>query len=159
MHCFVYWNFHKRLYSIRAEEGENKGLVLAHANKLLLERPTFRVSEAGRDRVIAEDRKNVHAGVVGKLVAMVGETYEQRINPASFLWQGYDERLAEGVRNQGRFVRYNPRKAGYFFYEEGEIGYMQIIPVDEGMTAYMAVSQWGTPDMYVAGSQRVLANT
>jgi hypothetical protein len=117
------------------------------------------VSEAGRDRVIAEDRKNVHAGVVGKLIALVGESYEGRLNAARYIWQDYDEGFARGIKDQGRFVRYNPKVADYFFYEEGEIGRMRTHRVDEGMTAYMAVTQWGTPDMYVAGSQRVLANT
>jgi len=38
-----------------------------HAEALLLESVSFKVSEAGRQRVIRERSKNVHAGLVGEL--------------------------------------------------------------------------------------------
>lgn len=64
---FVYFNLHKNLFSVKALTGEHKGKVVAHMNELNLKDVSFRVSEAGRQRVLAEKRKNVHAGVVGYL--------------------------------------------------------------------------------------------
>ena len=77
---YVYFNLHKGCLSIKALSGTCKGLVVAHANILTLTDVTFKVSEAGRQRVLREQRKNVHAGVVGYLqgfesVSSVG--YEQ----------------------------------------------------------------------------------
>jgi len=65
MKVFVYFNLHKKCFSIKALEGQFKGLVIGHTNRVLLSDVTFKVSAAGRRRVLAEKRKNVHAGVVG----------------------------------------------------------------------------------------------
>lgn len=62
---FVYFNLHKKCFSIKALDGANKGKVIAHRNVVMLCSPTFKVSEAGRQRVLKEQRKNVHAGVAG----------------------------------------------------------------------------------------------
>lgn len=67
MKVFVYWNLHKNCWSVKALEGENKGRVIYHAQNVTLSDCTFRVSKAGRERVLREKRKNVHAGVVGQL--------------------------------------------------------------------------------------------
>jgi 5-formaminoimidazole-4-carboxamide-1-beta-D-ribofuranosyl 5'-monophosphate synthetase len=69
MKVFVYFNLHKKLFSIKAMEGENKGKVIGHSPVVLLDDVTFKVSEAGRQRVIRERKKNVHAGVMGHLNA------------------------------------------------------------------------------------------
>jgi hypothetical protein len=74
MRVFVYFNLHKRCYSIKALEGENKGRVIHHASRVMLAECGFKVSEAGRQRVLATKRKNVHAGVVGRLVGHVPHT-------------------------------------------------------------------------------------
>jgi hypothetical protein len=62
---FCYFNLHKRCFSIRAMEGPEKGRVIAHRERVILYKGETRVSEAGRQRVIREQRKNVHAGIVG----------------------------------------------------------------------------------------------
>lgn len=62
---FVYWNLHRRCWSLRATHGVSKGKVIAHADLLMLTHVQPKVSEAGRRRVIAEGVKNVHAGLVG----------------------------------------------------------------------------------------------
>jgi hypothetical protein len=64
---FVYFNLHRKLWSIKALEGPMKGRVIDHQRQVYLERCTFKVSEAGRQRVLRERKKNVHAGVVGYL--------------------------------------------------------------------------------------------
>lgn len=59
---FVYWNLHKQLFSVKSVK---TGRVVAHVDNLYLRDATFKVSEAGRQRVLREKRKNVHAGVQG----------------------------------------------------------------------------------------------
>jgi hypothetical protein len=63
----VYFNLHRKLFSVVALEGERKGRVIAHKTHLRLANAQFKVSEAGRQRVLREKRKNVHAFVVGEL--------------------------------------------------------------------------------------------
>lgn len=65
MAVFVYFNLHKRCWSIR---DSLTGLVVGHADKVLLTDCLFKVSEPGRLRTIREKKKNVHAGIQGKLV-------------------------------------------------------------------------------------------
>lgn len=57
----VYFNLHNRLFSV-----QHKGRVVAHVPEVSLEDVNFRVNEAGRQRVLEEQRKNVHAFVEGK---------------------------------------------------------------------------------------------
>ncbi len=66
----VYFNLHKKVFSIKALSGEFKGRVIAHSEYVELENCKFKVSEAGRQRVLREKRKNVHAFVTGDLVSM-----------------------------------------------------------------------------------------
>ena len=61
----VYFNLHKKLFSIVAMEGEEKGLVIGHTDYIELANPEFRVQQKGRDKVLREKRKNVHAYVTG----------------------------------------------------------------------------------------------
>jgi hypothetical protein len=61
----VYRNLRKKCWSIRAMEGRRKGRVVAHADSLHLYHCKFHVSEAGRQRVLREKKKNVHAWVSG----------------------------------------------------------------------------------------------
>ena len=56
----VYWNLHKKCFSVK-----QKGKVVAHTNYVELIYPSYRVSQSGRNRVLREQRKNVHAYVVG----------------------------------------------------------------------------------------------
>ena len=58
----VYYNLHKKRLSIRY-----KGKVIEHAREVTLTDAKFHVSEKGRQRVLKEKRKNVHAYVSGKL--------------------------------------------------------------------------------------------
>lgn len=61
----VYFNLHKKCYSIKDIK---TGLVVAHSNEVTLVNCEFRVSESGRQRVLREQRKNVHAYVIGEYV-------------------------------------------------------------------------------------------
>lgn len=59
----VYRNLHKNCWSIRQQ-----GKVKAHTPYVCLESVQLKVSEPGRQRVLREKRKNVHAYVVGYVV-------------------------------------------------------------------------------------------
>lgn len=76
---FIYYNLHKRCWSLKAleslEPGASdlfhpavKGRVTGHADTVLATLAHTKISEAGRLRVIREQRKNVHAGIVGQSV-------------------------------------------------------------------------------------------
>lgn len=58
----VYFNLHKKCFSI---QDKNTGLVVAHAPSVKMKNVEFKVSEKGRQRVLREKKKNVHAFVVG----------------------------------------------------------------------------------------------
>lgn len=60
----VYWNLHRKCWSIR-----HKGKVIGHSQAVVLGDATFHVSKAGRQRVLRERRKNIHAFVRGTLLA------------------------------------------------------------------------------------------
>ena len=66
---FVYYNLHKHLFSCK---NRKTGLVNKdmYSTALKLSNCEFKVSEKGRQRVLKEQRKNVHAGVVGNVVAI-----------------------------------------------------------------------------------------
>ena len=68
---FCCFNLHRRCYSLRALDGAERGRVIAHASQAQLSRVEFKVSQVGRERVIRERQKNVHAGVVGLLEGYV----------------------------------------------------------------------------------------
>lgn len=59
---FVYRNLHKNCFSVKSLKTKR---VIAHVTQILLTNVEFKVSQAGRKRVLREKRKNVHAGVVG----------------------------------------------------------------------------------------------
>ena len=85
MKVFVYRNLHKNCWSVKALEGENKGRVIHHAQNVVLSECTFKVSEAGRQRVLRERSKNVHAGVVGQLVRInTGDVYMPHSMPITY---------------------------------------------------------------------------
>lgn len=84
----VYKNLHNGKLSIR--QGKH---VVAHVDSILLTDVSFVVREAGRQRVISEGRKNVHAFVKGKVVATNTGDHD----------------------TTDRRVSYNPYKHGYFY--------------------------------------------
>lgn len=68
---FVYFNLHKKCFSVKDVK---TGLVVAHVDTVTLLNVTFKVSQSGRERVLKEQRKNVHAGVKGFLHATTADT-------------------------------------------------------------------------------------
>ena len=117
MRCFVYFNLHRKCFSIKALEGPDKGRVIAHSSGVLLFDCTFKVSEAGRQRVLRERKKNVHAGVVGLwLDDEVDGTYDR-------------------VLRYGSAITYNPYKYDSFVHLYGEH------PIKTGRIVALAVGE------------------
>lgn len=59
---WVYFNVRTRTFSVRCD-----GKVIDHTDHVVLCDARFRVSEAGRQRVLETGHKNVHAYIVGYL--------------------------------------------------------------------------------------------
>ena len=108
--CFVYFNLHRKVWSIKALEGEHKGRVIAHSSMVEMSDCSFKVSEAGRQRVLRDKRKNVHAGIVG-VVRTIGENMDTLSRTAM-------RREANWVRHGGHPaytpITYNPYKFSTF---------------------------------------------
>jgi hypothetical protein len=60
---YIYFNLHKHCYSVRY-----KGKVILHTTKIDCTGVTFSVSQKGRERVLKEKRKNVHAFIVAESI-------------------------------------------------------------------------------------------
>jgi hypothetical protein len=126
MKVFVYFNLHRKCFSIKALEGPNKGRVIAHRDKVLIYGGTFKVSEAGRQRVLRERKKNVHAGVVGEWVGSVD-----------------DELTIERIVYNGTPITYNPYKYNTFVHLYGEhpisTGRLVALTVNENKRSHINV--------------------
>ena len=62
MRVEVYFNLHKYIWSVRSCK---TGRVILHTDEVHIDNPTFVVHKAGRERVLREGKKNVHAFVRG----------------------------------------------------------------------------------------------
>jgi len=62
MRVEVYFNLHKHTFSVRSCK---TGRVIGHTDEVHISNPTFVVRKAGRERVLRERKKNVHAFVRG----------------------------------------------------------------------------------------------
>jgi len=65
MRVRVYWNLHKKCYSVM---DSSTGLVVQHANAVMLRDVRYTVQPAGHARTVREGRKCVHAFLDGHLV-------------------------------------------------------------------------------------------
>jgi hypothetical protein len=124
MKVFVYFNLHRKLFSIKALEGPHKGRVIGHAHTVALRDVTAKVSEAGRQRVLAEQKKNVHAGMVGTLDATRGNDYFEVRAPLTH-WDRVHADMTDALEidlkpGQGVAVTYNPYKFDSFVTVDGE---------------------------------------
>jgi hypothetical protein len=66
---YIYWNLHKKCFSVKY-----KGKVIRHLNNFSASGVQFKVSELGRQRVIKEQRKNVHAYIVADEIENVSKS-------------------------------------------------------------------------------------
>lgn len=86
MRIEAYYNLHKKCLSYRPIGGR-----VQHANMLLLKNVKFAVQPAGREKVLREKRKNVHAFVRGDL-------------------QPFEDAVVAGWDSDWHHVYYNPYK-------------------------------------------------
>ena len=115
MRVEIYYNLHRSCWSVAALEGPHKGLVIGYCQSALVAGARFTVSLAGNARVIREGRKNVHAFVRGRLLAVSG--WEGRhIEEAPCDALEVAPRLDQFVRCvvEGRGVTYRPFEGAYF---------------------------------------------
>lgn len=70
MRVQVYYNLHKKVWSVKDKK---TGLVVDHCDEIYLQNCKFIVREGGRQRVIKEQRKNVHAFVEGDVIITDGK--------------------------------------------------------------------------------------
>ena len=106
-----YWNLHRHMWSVQDYATRR---IIGHAYKVLLRDVAFTVSEAGRQRVLRDKRKNVHAFAVGYLEAADWLTFE----PFRLDWQTTrraNDAYARFAAECGQRVSYNPYKAGHFY--------------------------------------------
>lgn len=93
----VYYNLHKHTFSVRYEDK-----VILHADVVKLKDVEFRVRKGGRERVRAEQSKNVHAFVIGTFVDFCEYPCEDMYEPA------------------GMVVTYNPYRYETFVLKDTE---------------------------------------
>ena len=91
----VYFNLHKKLFSVRSRQGSTYGRVLWHTDNLILNDVDFKVSKKGRLKVIKDKRKNVHAFCYGTINI---------------------KNEKEPVKE--RMISYNPYRYDYFYYKD-----------------------------------------
>lgn len=97
----------RRAWSIMAHEGSDKGRVIGVVDGAVLRNASFIVREGGRQRVLREKQKNVHAFVQGDLE----KTYDlDTLTPAAA-----DALLARGATVR---VGYDPYKTATFMRED-----------------------------------------
>lgn len=107
-HVEVYRNLHNGKMSVRDCKTHR---VIAHVDNITLAGVGFRVSKAGRERVLREGRKNVHAFVSGKVVSFEGATPYKGRDLNEYIWEGGKNLLLAG---DGRIATYNPYKYDSF---------------------------------------------
>lgn len=88
----VHYNLHKHLFSVTDMK---TNLVVGHSESVQLVDVVFKVSEKGRQRVLRDKKKNVHAYAVGVYVGC-------------------------GIGDEDKQARYDPYKFETFVMEDGQ---------------------------------------
>lgn len=112
----IYWNLHKRVFSVRAVDGRHKGRVVAHCHDIVLKDVSFLVDNAGRQRVLRSRRKNVHAFVRGTILRAYGKPKAGVSVPG--LRDDGQEKQSVRMPSGSRPVSYNPYKGPSFFLKD-----------------------------------------
>lgn len=133
--CFVYWNLREQCWSLRSQDPAIfPGIAVAHARIFKMNGVIFKVSEAGRQRVLRTGQKNVHAGVVGSIVGFLG------VDNVMYGEDPGDERYFT------HFATYNPRRfptfrAGPLINPEESMNV--VTPIDEWPEIHQAIRVQG----------------
>ena len=117
MRVEVYYNLHKKCLSVRALEGPDKGRVVLHAPSVVLSNVTFAVSQAGRERVLREKRKNVHAFVRGRLLyhgePLTPVTFRRLATYNPYKYNSFVDKKTEAPLSHANDVVINGREVWY----------------------------------------------
>lgn len=114
MRVDVYFNLHKKKLSIKAREDFQVGVTLVktgrvfhHRKGIVLKDVSFVVSKAGRERVLREKKKNVHAYIRGDFDVDAG--YAHAFSETGQLKEACDAK-GEQIASGATLVRvtYNP---------------------------------------------------
>jgi len=116
----VYFNYTRRLYSVKAMEGREKGKVLFHSKDVLLRNCTMKVSEAGRQRVLRTKQKNVHAGITGDLLALSPTVTWLNSFDIGYIHR-IDNQWREDLIKRGTPITYSPYEGDSFYRVRGGI--------------------------------------
>ena len=73
----IYYNFRKKIFSVQ-EKVNGSWKVTEHTNEIFLRNVEFKVSEAGRQRVLKDKRKNVHAFILGERFPFIPKSFVYR---------------------------------------------------------------------------------
>lgn len=124
MRVEVYFNLHKYTWSVRSAR---TGRVILHTDKVHIRDPEFVVRQAGRERVLREGKKNVHAFVRGE--ATYFDDFDHENRPMLDI------------------IGYNPYKyVGFVKMPDEKL-------VRNADRAYMQVSEGGVPSVYAEGAR------
>jgi hypothetical protein len=80
----IYYNLHKNCLSV-----QYKGKIIAYLDEIELKDAQFKVSESGRQRVLENNRKNVHAYVVGTATTTPIETASKELLKRNVTYNPY----------------------------------------------------------------------
>jgi tyrosine-protein phosphatase YwqE len=115
MRVDVYFNLHKKLFSVRSRERSDYGKVIMHVKHLWLKNCQFVVRERGRERVLREKKKNVHAFVRGELeqpfppiIYSLDEPKEVTYNP--YRWDTFVEKETQVPIKYAEIVEFFGKK-------------------------------------------------
>jgi len=129
----VYFNLHKRVFSVRSCK---TGRVVHHTKNVHIRDPQFVVREGGRQRVLRERKKNVHAFVRGYATYFEDGTQAE-----------YNYGLALFERPTLDTIGYNPFKYDSFVKMPDET------PVRQAERAWLNVNGNDMPTIQAEGVQ------
>ena len=99
----IYFNLHKKLFSVQTKV-DGRWKVASHCGAIALRDASFKVSQAGRKRVLAEKRKNVHAFVEGYTCSLEEYTYITDVAAAAAITYNPYKHTSFVARHDGRPV-------------------------------------------------------
>lgn len=132
----VYFNIRRGIWSVR-----RAGKVVGHCKTLILRNAKFMVSEAGRQRVLREQCKNIHAWVRGELIEVSDPSLAEQLGIPSLEEQleiGFPARRPQGD-DGGCYVRYNPYLYRTFVDQDD----LPVHHATEVLMSHGVVTAWG----------------
>lgn len=109
----IYRNLGRADSGIWSIKNPKTGLVVAHADAIIMRNATPKVSKIGRQRVLKEKQKNVHAFICGEIA------FAENLRP--FKGRTIKTTGFIGLNNKKEVgVTYNPYKKDHFFFAHDE---------------------------------------